>query len=79
MTDESLKGWLEAMPIDEVCRKIERLERRLSKLRALERIYSDHLHDVVPGADAGEVAEGREEGVAAEPGGPEREGWPGEA
>jgi hypothetical protein len=43
MADDSLKAWLEAMPIEEVRRKIETLERRLGKLKALERVYSDHM------------------------------------
>jgi hypothetical protein len=73
-----LKVWLEAMPIDEVRRRIEGLERRLSKLQALERIYSDHLHRG-PGEDAGEVAESGEEGVAAKLGRPQGGGWAGEA
>ncbi len=45
MTSEALKAWLDAMPIDDVRRKIERLEAKLADLRVLER-----LHDGRPAA-----------------------------
>ena len=41
MSNEALKAWLDAMPIDEVRRKIERLETKLADLRVLERIYGE--------------------------------------
>ena len=41
MKSEALNGWLDAMPIDDVRRKIERLEAKLADLRVLERIHSD--------------------------------------
>jgi hypothetical protein len=39
MTNEAYKAWLDAMPIDDVRRKIERLEQKLSDLRVFERVY----------------------------------------
>lgn len=41
MTNESYKAWLDAMPIDDVRRRIERLERKLSDLHVLERLYAE--------------------------------------
>ena len=41
MTHESYKAWLDAMPIDHVRRRIERLERKLSDLQVLERLYAE--------------------------------------
>ena len=41
MNNEALKAWLDAMPIDDVRRRIERLEAKLADLRVLERIYED--------------------------------------
>jgi hypothetical protein len=57
MNNEALKAWLDAMPIDDVRRRIERLEAKLADLRVLERIYEDR-HGAAP-ADA--VAEPAEE------------------
>jgi hypothetical protein len=36
MTHESYKAWIDEMPIDDVRRRIERLERKLSDLHVLE-------------------------------------------
>jgi len=41
MNNEALKSWLDAMPIDDVRRRIERLETKLADLRVLERLYAD--------------------------------------
>ena len=41
MTHESYKAWLEAMPSDDVRRKIERLERKLADLQVLERLHAE--------------------------------------
>ncbi len=41
MTNDSYKTWLDAMPIDDVRRRIERLERKLSDLHVLERLHSE--------------------------------------
>jgi hypothetical protein len=45
MTTVSYKAWLEAMPIDDVRRRIERLERKLADMRALERLYAESQPD----------------------------------
>jgi len=41
MTNEAYKAWLDAMPIEDVHDRIERLERKLSDLRVLERLYAE--------------------------------------
>jgi hypothetical protein len=41
MNNQALKSWLDAMPIDDVRRRIERLEVKLADLRVLERLYED--------------------------------------
>ena len=41
MNNEALKAWLDTMPIDEVRRRIERIEAKLADLRVLERLYED--------------------------------------
>jgi hypothetical protein len=41
MTHEAYKAWLDAMPIDDVQRRIERLEHKLSDLRVLERLHAE--------------------------------------
>jgi hypothetical protein len=41
MTHEAYKVWLDAMPIDDVHHKTERLEHKLSDLRVLERLYAE--------------------------------------
>jgi len=48
MTHEALKAWLDAMPIDEVRRKIARLETKLADLRVLERIYAERHEGEAP-------------------------------
>ncbi len=63
MSNEALKSWLDAMPIDEVRRKIERLEAKLADLRVLQRLYDErHGQAAAPAAQA-DVAE-----AAPEPG-----------
>ena len=44
MTSEAYKAWLDAMPVDDVRRRIERLEQKLSDLHVLERLYTDRPH-----------------------------------
>ena len=39
MATESYDAWLDAMPIDDVRHRIERLEQELSDLRTLERLH----------------------------------------
>jgi hypothetical protein len=41
MTDENYKAWLDAMPIDGVRHKIERIERKLADLQLLVRLYEE--------------------------------------
>ena len=64
MNNEALKAWLDAMPIDDVRRRIERLEAKLADLRVLERIYGDR-HGATPAA--GEAAAEPAEEPAPEP------------
>lgn len=42
MSNEPYKAWLASMPIDDVRRKIERLEQKIADARVLERLYSEH-------------------------------------
>ena len=51
MTHDSYKDWIDAMPIDDVRRRSERVERKLSDLRTLERLYDDRNGDAVPAAE----------------------------
>jgi hypothetical protein len=44
MSDDPYKAWLDSMPIDDVRRRIERLEQKLMDLRVLERIYGERHH-----------------------------------
>jgi hypothetical protein len=48
MTDENYKAWLDTMPIDDVRRRIERLEQKLADLHVLERLYGDRHHHGEP-------------------------------
>jgi hypothetical protein len=41
MKHESLKAWLDAMPVDDVRDSIERLEQKLSDLRVVERLHAE--------------------------------------
>ena len=43
--NDAFKAWLDAMPIDDVRGRIERLERKLSDLRVIERLYSERHTD----------------------------------
>jgi len=56
MNHEALKAWLDAMPIDEVRRKIERLEAKLADLRVLQRLYEERHGQAAPPVQP-EVAE----------------------
>jgi len=44
MTSEAYKAWIDAMPIDDVRRRIERLEQKLADLHVLERLYTNRPH-----------------------------------
>jgi hypothetical protein len=56
MTQESYKTWLDEMPIDDVRRRIERLERKIADLQVLERLYGERHGggEAEPDASAGE-------------------------
>jgi hypothetical protein len=69
MTYDSYKAWIDAMPIDDVRRRIERLERKLSDLHMLERLYADRS-----GEGAAESPPEPQE-ATAEHGAPEGGGW----
>jgi hypothetical protein len=58
MTHESYKAWLDAMPIEDVRRRIERLERKLSDLQVLERLYEERQRadGETGGAEASDAA-----------------------
>ena len=75
MTNESLKAWIDAMPIDDVRRRIERLERKLSDLHVLERIHSER-HGEEEAAEPAEQAGEAEQAAPSEGGAPEP--WAGE-
>ena len=57
MSNEALKAWLDAMPIEEVRRKIERLESKLADLRVLERLYTERHQSQIPPAPLEEPGE----------------------
>jgi hypothetical protein len=61
MNSEGFKAWLDAMPIDDVRRKIERLEAKIADLRVLERIYADR-HESPAAQPEGEAGGGQPEG-----------------
>ena len=67
MNNEALKSWLDAMPIDDVRRKIARLEAKLADLRVLERIYTERQEpqDATPAAEAEQAAPAAEGEQAA--------------
>ena len=48
MSNEALKSWLDAMPIDDVHAKIQRLETKLADLRVLERLYGERQASAAP-------------------------------
>jgi hypothetical protein len=64
MNKEAFKAWLDAMPIDDVRRKIDRLETKLADLRVLDRIYSERRESAGE-PSAGESSAG--ESAAGEP------------
>ena len=73
MTHESYKAWLDEMPIDDVRRRIERLERKLADLQVLERLYDERYGadgaSKVPASDESEEsAEAQALGEADSPG-----------
>ena len=65
MTHESYKAWLDEMPIDDVRRRIERLERKLEDLHMLERLY-DERHGGEADAEAAAGEESEESGEEPE-------------
>jgi hypothetical protein len=71
MNTDSYKAWIDAMPVDDVRRRIERLERKLSDLHVLERLHADRH-----GAQEGEPP-ADEESAPAEHGEGGAEGWSG--
>jgi hypothetical protein len=73
MTNGPYKAWLDAMPIDEVRRRIERLEHKLSDMRVLERLHAERQpgEDVAPGTAEPQAASDPAEPLAsAESAGP---------
>ena len=66
MHHDSYKAWIDSMPIDDVRRRIERLERKLSDLHMLERLYAERNGEV-----GSETQQGDSEGSAPEGAG----GW----
>jgi hypothetical protein len=64
MNQDSYKAWIDAMPIEDVKRRTERLERKLSDLHMLARLYADRQ-----GESAGETGAepGPENGHGEEP------------
>ena len=81
MTHESYKAWLDEMPIADVRRKIDRLEKKLWDLHVLERMYDERRggeEEAAPperGEGEGEGAGGSHaEGGSAENGEPSGEG-----
>jgi hypothetical protein len=83
MTHDSYKAWIDAMPIEDVRRRIERLERKLSDLQVLERLYADRHgeegeHHGADGEHQGAEGGAWSEGAPSELGAPEAEGFGGE-
>jgi hypothetical protein len=68
MRSESYKAWIDAMPIDDVRRRIERIERKLADLHVLERLYGERNGDGGP-ESAAEAQDSGSEGLAPEGGG----------
>ena len=62
MNHDSYKAWIDSMPIDDVRRRIERLERKLSDLHMLERLYADRN-----GEGSSESAPERQQGDSESP------------
>jgi hypothetical protein len=85
MTHESYKAWLDEMPIDDVRRRIERLEKKLWDLHVLERLYGERQGGGEDAAaagegESGEPGEGQIDGEGGEPGeGHDEPGEPGGA
>jgi hypothetical protein len=69
MHHDSYKAWIDATSIDDVRRRIERIERKLSDLQMLERLYADRS-----GAGSPEAAAERQRGASESPP-PEGGGW----
>jgi hypothetical protein len=57
MRSESYKAWIDAMPIDDVRQKIERLERKLADLHVLERLYEDRNGATEAGPESSSASE----------------------
>ena len=58
MNNAALKAWIDAMPIDDVRRRIARLEAKLSDLRVLEQASSERheTHDATAQQAPGDEA-----------------------
>ena len=69
MNNDSYKAWIDSMPIDDVRRRIERLERKLSDMHMLERLYADRS-----GESSAESTPEPQEGATENPA-PEGGGW----
>ncbi len=65
MTHESYKAWLDEMPIDDVRRRIERLEKKLWDLNVLERLYNERRGGGEESPAEEDQGEGGEPGAAA--------------
>ena len=66
-TNEAFKAWIDAMPIDDVHRKTERLERKLSDLRILERLYAERQTSGEPASEATDPEASSDEETPPEP------------
>lgn len=74
MNNEAFKAWLDAMPIDDVRRKIERLETKLADLRVLDRIYGER-HETAAEQPAEQPVEQPVEQPEGEAGGESKPDW----
>jgi hypothetical protein len=78
MNQDSFKAWIDAMPIDDVRRRIERFERKLSDLHVLERLYEDRHGDGAGESEPTQADAHEPEAHEAETPAAEGEGWSGE-
>jgi hypothetical protein len=67
MSNEAFKAWLDAMPVEDVQRKIERVEQKLSDLLVLTRLHADRQ----PGGSETAEQPARQEAWSGHPGGVE--------
>ena len=77
MNHDSYKAWIDAMPIDDVRARIERLERKLADLRVLERLHAERngngngSSEPTPQGEPQQEGEGEGEGEGEPQGEPE--------